>query len=101
VELELYREAFGELNTHIISVTSDKKDILEETATRLDLSFPIVADPDLQITILYGVLHPIQFLPRPAVFVIDQTGTIRYRYIGESVHDRPPAETLLDVLKHL
>lgn len=101
VELEAYLDAFREQKTEIIAVTSDRRHILEETAVRLDLSFPMLADPDLQMTILYGVLHPIQFLPRPAVFIIDQTGTIRYRYIGRGVHDRPPAEALVDILKHL
>jgi len=101
VELEAYLDDLREQNAEIIAVTSDKRNALEATVTRLALSFPILADPDRRITILYGVLHPIQFLPRPAVFIIDKTGTIRYRYIGQDVHDRPPAEALLEILKHL
>ncbi len=99
--MESYLDAFSELNAEIIAVTSDKQQTLEETAVRLRLTFPVIPDPDHRITLVYGVLHPIQFLPRPAVFIIDRKGTIRYRYIGQDVHDRPPAEALLKALKHL
>ena len=101
MELESYLDQFQAHNTEIIAVTSDKRPIVEATVTRLELTFPMLADPDLRITILYGILHPMEFLPRPATFVIDQSGKVRYRYIGQDVHDRPPAEALLEILKRL
>ena len=37
----------------------------------------------------------------PAVFVIDKSGKIAYKYIGKSISDRPDSAVILDELKKL
>lgn len=47
----------------------------------------------------YGVFHQHEPkgrpIARPAAFVIDGEGVIRYRYVGDDPRDRPSADELL------
>ena len=63
------------------------------------ISFPILSDTARTMIEDYGVFHENETkgrpIARPAAFVIDGGGTIRYRYVGEDQRDRPPIEDLL------
>lgn len=37
----------------------------------------------------------------PSTFILDERGIVRYAYIGKKVSDRPPVETLIEVLKEM
>jgi peroxiredoxin len=47
------------------------------------------------------VLHPKEGMSRPATFIIDKRGVIRYRHIGKDFSDRPPIKGLLQALAWL
>ncbi len=72
---------------------------------KLNLPFPLLADIDRRVIQEYGVFHhnepkgrPIS---RPATFVLDGKGVIRYRYVGDSPPDRPAVEAILDAIPAL
>lgn len=66
------------------------------------VSFPFLLDEERTVTKQYGVYHRLAtdafHIARPASFVIDASGTIRYIYVGSSQTDRAPVEPLLQAL---
>lgn len=69
-----------------------------------DVGYPLLLDPTLTVSATYGVamqmrIHT-ELSNRPAAFVIDRNGVIRYERRAKTFSDRPsPAELLEEVRK--
>jgi peroxiredoxin len=67
-----------------------------------DVGYPLLLDPTLTVSATYGVamqmrIHT-ELSNRPAAFVIDRNGVIRYERRAKTFSDRPsPAELLEEV----
>ncbi len=63
---------------------------------------PIVADPCAQLAAEYGVAEQIygvlEWVNRPACFVVGRNGLLRWSYVGRELVDRP---SLAEVLSHV
>lgn len=61
--------------------------------------FPIVPDVDAGIINALGLVDPNEHrevpVSRPALFLVDAVGDVRYHYIGSAPDDRPRNELLL------
>ena len=82
------------------------KFLLKETGLRTDdLQFPLLMDPSLTVSATYGVAFQMrihtELSNRPALFLIDRDGVIRYAHRGTSFDDRPTPEEVLAELKKL
>jgi peroxiredoxin len=64
------------------------------------ISFPYLLDEDRTVTKSYGVYKALGTdsinIARPATFVIDSGGKIRYLYVGSNQLDRAPIEKVLE-----
>jgi len=47
------------------------------------------------------VLHPRENLARPAVFIIDKRGVVRYVHVGRNFRDRPSLQQVMQALAFL
>ncbi len=65
---------------------------------KLILPFSLLADVDGEVIRRYGVWDEKGQISRPAIFVIDQTGTVRYAYVGEDFADRPGDQPVHDAM---
>jgi peroxiredoxin Q/BCP len=63
-------------NAEVIGVSSDKFDRQCDFARSLELSFPLIADPDGAIAGKYGARRPLLSLDRRITYVIDPDGRI-------------------------
>jgi peroxiredoxin len=67
--------------------------------------FPLLSDVRRVVTKEYGVYVRVNFesvnIARPADFILDADGTIKYNYIGRIQTDFPPDEDLLAVFDSL
>ena len=67
-----------------------------------DLHVPVLADPTHVVSATYGVAFQMrihtEWSNRPATFIIDKKGTLRYARLGRSFSDRPRPD---DILKEL
>ncbi len=82
------------------------KFLLRETGLSTDdLHYPLLMDPSLTVSATYGLAFQMrihtEWSNRPATFVIDKQGTIRYARRGENFGDRPTADEMLAELKKL
>jgi len=70
-----------------------------------ELAYPILADPTHTVSATYGVAFQMtihtEVSNRPALFIIDKEGTIRYERRGKSYPDRPKLNEILDELDKL
>jgi peroxiredoxin len=62
------------------------------------LPFPVVLDPELAHVDRFGIRGD---LSKPATYIIDREGTVRYAYVGAQPHDRPDMATLVSELRRL
>ena len=70
-----------------------------------DLYFPMLMDPSLATSMAYGVAFQMRIhverSNRPATFVIDKEGVIRYAKRAETFNDRPKPSDIVNVLQSL
>ena len=78
---------------------AQKREAVRRYVEETGLPFDILIDERRDMMRAYGVWHRVGIdawnIGRPAVFLIDQGGTIRYSAIGEHQHEFPPQEEIL------
>lgn len=79
----------------VIGLSADPVHVSKDLRDRLHLSFPLLSDPKRIVIRKYGVLNKDQ-VAKPAVFLLDSKGIVRWEYIGKSPSDRPSPEVLLE-----
>lgn len=99
-DLAAYAGAYAAAGVQVVAVTLDAPDVAQRTAHDLDLPYPIVS-VDPATFLRWGVWPPGQAQPRPADFVVDGAGRIRYGRVGSGAADRPSDVTLLGILDSL
>jgi peroxiredoxin len=79
--------------------------MLRDVGTKADeVLYPVLADPVNAVSATYGVAFQMgihtEWSNRPATFVIDKAGVIRYEKRGTAFGDRPkPADLLAEIDK--
>ena len=68
-------------------------------ATKLNLDFPLLSDPDHKVIESFGTLDG--SMARPSTFVIDTSGVIRWSYVGDDRTDRPFNDKILSELSQI
>lgn len=82
-----------ELNAEVLGVSVDNTDSHQKFTNKFHLPFPLVADPDKNITKSYGVLNDKSGNARRVTFIIDEQGKISK--VFETVKpDQHPREVL-------
>lgn len=66
---------------------------------KLILPFSLLADVDGDVIRRYRVWDEKGQISRPAIFVIDEGGTVRYSYVGKDFADRPGDQPIYDALR--
>lgn len=80
--------------------------LLKETGLRTDdLQFPLLMDPSLTVSATYGVacqmrIHT-ELSNRPATFIMDRAGVLRYVHRGQAFNDRPKPDDVIAELRKL
>ncbi len=87
-------------NTAVVALSVDDAITQSRTAEKIENKFPILLDPDAEVTKRFDAFNPEEKLARPSLFLLDPKGKILYHYVGKDLHDRPAYPAVLDVLKH-
>lgn len=98
-ELSATHELFSSMGLAVVmAVTQDARSLRRRLATSMP-PFTVLADERGEAARDYGVYRALSWdglsVTRPAAFAIDQTGCIRFIYVGASHHDVPETEALL------
>ena len=70
-----------------------------------DLHFPLLLDPSQTVSATWGVAFQMRIHTevsnRPATFIIDRDGVVRYARLAKTFGDRPRPEDIIRELKNL
>ncbi len=93
---------FTELGARVVAIAPEGPSALERYAARGPFPFPIVADVDHRTFDAYDVgSRALSLGQRPAVFVVDGGGIVRFDSVGTQQWQIPTNDTVLDVLRKL
>ena len=74
-------------------------------AEKNGITFPLLVDKTRSVIKSYGVYHWLSLeaynIARPATFIIDKTGIIRYMYVGSHQFDLAKQTEILESLKDI
>ena len=81
---------FASRGTQVVAISVDSPAESRKLSDSQGYTFPILSDPQAATIRAYGVLHARagehgQDIARPAEFLVDQAGTIRWENLTESV----------------
>lgn len=102
--------SFSKLKTQLLAVDPHEiwaaKFLLRETGLSTDdLHYPLLMDPSLTVSATYGVAFQMrihtELSNRPATFILDQQGVIRYIRRAKTFSDRPSPDEVISELKKL
>lgn len=82
----------------------DSKKLVQRLKERFggDYDFPFLEDRDHKVIDRYGILDPDgPGWPHPATYIIDQRGTVRWKFIEVDYTKRPSNEQVLGELRKL
>jgi peroxiredoxin len=83
----------------VVAVVAQSSSVVRRYIEETGLPFNILVDETREVLKAYGVWHRFGLdawnIARPALFLIDQSGTIRYSFIGESQDEFPSPEEIL------
>ena len=85
----------------VIAISASTEEELKEKMLSKGITFPLLADPELQAIDAYGLRHeggnPFGGdISRPAVFLIDEEGKIIANILTDNWRVRPTAKDILD-----
>lgn len=105
IDLESARRNFEAKGIHVASITYDSSQILKAFATRREIHFPMLSDPDSTVIDAFGVRNEEAEavghkagIAIPNYFLIAPDGTIEKRYAETQLLDRVTASYLYETL---
>ena len=94
-------DGIHERGAEVVAVSVDAPEESAKLARALGLTFPLLSDPDLATIDAYGVRHDVDeglSIARPAVFVLDGEGRIRWRHFTDNWRVRVRPQEVLAAL---
>lgn len=102
VDVNEHLARFRALGLNVASVSVDEIAEIAAFAKAQDIGYTMLADPEGAINLSLGIRdeqYPVGSaafgVPRPTLYVIDRSGTIRLRYMEPTYRTRPDLETVL------
>jgi methyl-accepting chemotaxis protein len=93
---------FARRSVKLLGVAVQKKNRLKAYLTSHPMPFPMLADETREVTKTYGVYVAFNYesfrIARPATFLIDADGIVRFIHVGKNQFDRPTPERILSVI---
>jgi methyl-accepting chemotaxis protein len=89
----------------VVAVVAQRSEVVRRYVEESGLPFNILVDETRDVLKAYGVWHRVGLdawnIARPALFLIDRSGTIRYSFIGRNQEDFPSHGQILAELDKL
>ncbi|PYJ71026.1 MAG: hypothetical protein DME76_03510 [Verrucomicrobia bacterium] len=92
---------FNARGIRVIGISVDRPEINKRQSQKLGYTFPLLSDPQAGLIRRYGVLHSGAGpkgadIARPAEFLIDSSGVVRWVNLTENIAVRARPEQVLD-----
>ena len=107
-QLQALREAFRSITGHggrLVAVSTEPEAAALAALGGTPSPFPLLVDADVAVIDRYGVRDPDVGehgpIARPAVFLLDRDGVVRYDHVGADATDRPALGAILLALESI
>ena len=104
-DLQAHLDEYVALEAAVIGIVGQWPREVRRYAERHNITFPLLIDKDRGVIKSYGVYHWLGIdaynIARPATFVIDKMGVIRFIYVGSHQFDLAKYADLIECLKFL
>jgi peroxiredoxin len=104
-QLEPHQDEIGRAGS-LLYIAAEKRGGLfkpEKYLAEHPISFPFLLDEDRAVTKAYGIYHRLGRdafnIARPATFVVDRTGVVRFAYVSSDQKDRADVKLVLEQLQ--
>jgi hypothetical protein len=103
VELESQRESLRRRGLGLAALSYDSVAILKDFATRKEINFPLLSDPESKVIRAFGILNDTDYppgqmahgVPYPGTLVIDANGIVRSKFFERTYVERRTAASIL------
>lgn len=91
---------------HPVAISVDEPEVSRNLASKAGYTFPILSDPQAETIRRYNLLHQgggpkHSDISRPAEFLVDSSGTVRWTNFTEDIRVRPKADEMLAAARGL
>jgi peroxiredoxin len=98
--------AFEARGIRVVGISVDPPEINQRQSLKRGYRFPLLSDPNAKIICRYDVLHPGAGpkgadIARPAEFLLDSNGVVRWVNLTENIAVRARPEQVLEALNQL
>lgn len=94
---------YKEMGVEVLAICPQEVSIGANLKGSLGLTFTILSDPGCRVIKSYGIFHEDEpkgrDIPYPSTFIVDEGGSVIWRYIGKDSSDRPTYQTLVEAIK--
>jgi peroxiredoxin len=97
---------FDARGIRVVGISVDPSDINKRQSQKRGYTFPLLSDPNAKVIRRYDVLHPGAGpkgadIARPAEFLLDSNGIVRWVNLTENIAVRARPDQVLDALNQL
>jgi peroxiredoxin len=85
----------------VVAISIDKPEKSKELGDKLRIPFPILSDIDHKVIDAYGLYNAEGKISKPATFVLDSKGIVRWSFFEEDYKVRPLDDVILEELKKI
>jgi len=93
------------LGVQVVAVVTQRSEKVRRYIEETGLPFHILVDDSRDVVKAYGVWHAVGFdawnIARPALFLVDRQGIIRYSFVGSSQFEFPTHEQIVGAIVRL
>jgi peroxiredoxin len=100
--IERSLDKLSEVGIRPVAISVDAPDVSRDLAQQQGYTFPLLSDQDVEVTRRYDLVHAGagedgHDIARPAEFLLDSTGTVRWINLTENYWVRARPEQVLEV----
>jgi peroxiredoxin len=97
---------FDARDIRVVGISVDPPEVNRRHSQKVGYTFPLLSDPNAKIIRRYDVLHPAAGpkgadIARPAEFLIDSNGVVRWVNLTENIAVRARPEQVLQALNQV
>ena len=98
--LEKSRQQIEQAGVKFVAISYDSPATNTAAAAKLGLTFPLLSDTGSKVIDAYGIRNKEATgraggIPHPAVFILDQQGTIRVKLMRDTYRERPESAEII------
>jgi thioredoxin-dependent peroxiredoxin len=95
-------ERFTAVGAEVLAISAESPERSEAYLRSHSLPYPTLVDADHEVFDAYDVTSRLISLgQRPALFVVDTEGVVRFEEVGAQQYNIPPNDKVLEVLESL